>query len=506
YTPDTWCQELKVGNIRLDFLSFTCKPHIMVAHHQTTSQNNFSLIMEAKHPQQKLDRHQRRLRQYLTKLNACYGLLTNGHEIRIYQNNHPRLTLLFSCLGEELEDAFPAIYQLISRSSLAKLNELYLSSNDSLEPVNFSPIPTEVALDNQEIIGAIAPPLEEAKPDDQSPTLSNQPAEVIDQENSVCWNENTVIDQSPDNIINQLNQIDSCQPLPEKIMKTIAIYHHKGGVGKTTTAINLAAGLANLGKKVLLIDIDAQANSTFAVGLIKFQFEEEDYLRDNNVYHLLESSELNFIEDVVRKSCQFNIPEIDVIPSHITIIEKQQTLVNFANSRFRLINKLEKVADQYDVTIIDTPPSLDLYAEVALTAADYLLIPSDLKPFSNQGLTSVKNFIKQTDETRLGLGRSPIQILGVLPSKISTNPMFVKHTFSKQKAVIPDHYHLPLMDTIIYDRSAVSQCLNQSLEEGDRIIPQPESIFSYAEKTPSANVAAEEFENLAQEILSKIGL
>jgi cellulose biosynthesis protein BcsQ len=483
----------------------------MVAPAQTNSQNNFSLIMEAKHPRQKLDRHKRRLHQYLIKLNAYYGLLTNGHEIRIYQNNYPKLTLIFSCLGEELEETFPEIYQLISRKSLAKLSNLDLS-NDPLELENLSPIPptAEVELDNQaivgRIVGAIAPPADNLA--EANLFLNNQPVTTIDQENSVCLNENilenTIIDQSPQNVIT--NQIDPVVPLPEKIMKTIAIYHHKGGVGKTTTAINLAAGLANLGKKVLLIDIDAQANSTFAVGLIKFQFEEEDYLRDNNVYHLLESSEFNFIGDIVRKSCQFNLPEIDVIPSHITIIEKQQSLVKFAPSRFRLIQKLERVADQYDFTIIDTPPSLDLYAEVALTAADYLLIPSDLKPFSNQGLASVKNFIKQTDETRLGLGRSPVQILGVLPSKISTNPMFIKHTFPKQKAVIPDHYHLPLMDTIIYDRSAVSQCLNQSTEEGDRIIPQPESIFSYAEKNPSANVAAEEFENLAQEIFSKIGL
>ena len=74
-------------------------------------------------------------------------------------------------------------------------------------------------------------------------------------------------------------------------MKTIAIYHNKGGVGKTTVAVNLAAALSKKGKKVLLIDLDSQANTTFATGLIKFQFDEDDDLRDSNIYHLLESSD-----------------------------------------------------------------------------------------------------------------------------------------------------------------------------------------------------------------------
>ncbi|MBE9209264.1 AAA family ATPase [Nostoc sp. LEGE 06077] len=291
----------------------------------------------------------------------------------------------------------------------------------------------------------------------------------------------------------------------KNVMKTIAIYHHKGGVGKTTVAINLAAALSKKGKRVLLIDIDAQANSTFATGLVKFQFEEDDDIRDSNVYHLLEKSEFNFIPDIVRQSKFFNNPEIDVIPSHINLVALQSNLVKFGASRSRLARKLEKVKTDYDIVIIDTPPSLDLYAEAALTAADYLIIPSDLKPFSNQGLSSVKNFVKQEiNENKEGLGKPPLTILGVLPSKISTNAQYLKYNFSKHKSVITERYHLPLMDSVISERTALSACINKTIPLGNMDIPDPKSILDFATNDPSANVSAAEFESLAIEVLTKM--
>jgi cellulose biosynthesis protein BcsQ len=290
-------------------------------------------------------------------------------------------------------------------------------------------------------------------------------------------------------------------------MKTIAIYHHKGGVGKTTIAVNLAAGLRKKGKKVLLIDIDAQANTTFATGLVKFQFEEDDDLKDRNVYHLLEKTDNNFIPDIIRKSKFFNDPEIDVIPSHITLVSLQSNLVKYGASRSRLARKLDKVKDQYDVVIIDTPPSLDLYAEAALTAADYLIIPSDLKPFSNQGLPSVQNFIKQEiNENKEGLGKPPLIIMGVLPSKISTNVQYLKHNFLKQKSLINDRYKLPLMDSIISERTALSTCINRTILVGDLEIPDPKSILDFAKFESSANLAAAEFESLVMEVMKKMEL
>ncbi len=294
---------------------------------------------------------------------------------------------------------------------------------------------------------------------------------------------------------------------PVLTMKTIAIYHNKGGVGKTTVSTNLAAALSKRGFRVLLIDIDAQANSTFATGLVKFQFEEEDDLRDRNVCHLISSADTNFIHEIVRESQYFSDPEIAVIPAHINLIDKQGELTTIIASRTRLAEKLKRVENNYDLVIIDTPPSRDIYAEVALITADYLIIPSDLKPFANQGLPTVKNFIKSINESRSTFGKQPIELLGVLASKISTNARFIEYTFPKQREVINNRYEMPLMESVIYDRTALSESFNKIVVVGDIEYPDPKSIFKYADEVKStAQVSAMEFEVLAQEVLTKIGL
>jgi chromosome partitioning protein len=347
-------------------------------------------------------------------------------------------------------------------------------------------------------------------------------AQEIDAVDLVFWCDGKDIDRRFEEIENLIGrkqlQAQLLIPQPESIspiispspqvssMKTIAVYHNKGGVGKTTISTNLAAAFSTKGYRVLLIDIDAQANSTFATGLVKFQFDEEDDLRDRNVCDLLTSGDTNFIDDIVRKSQYFNDPEIDVIPAHINLIDKQGDLTTMMTSRTRLMAKLKRVENNYDLVIIDTPPSRDIYAEVALITADYLIIPSDLKPFANQGLPTVKEFLKGIDESRSTFGKQPIQVLGVLASKISTNARFIQYTFPKQRAVINTRYEMSLMDSVIYDRTALSESFNKTIVTGELESPDPKSIFKYADSNSNAQTSAMEFDILADEILTKIGL
>lgn len=425
YKPNDWYQEVALGKIRLDFLAFAAQ----VLPFTLDESSPLSLVIEAKSPRRSLDKHVRQLHQYLIKLYAKYGVLTNGKEFRIYERLDTNIQLVFWCPGDQIEHRIEEIKRFIGRDMLRERQKR--------------------------------------------------------------------------TSIHSLKEIDKVNK-ERKHMKTIAIYHNKGGVGKTTVSVNLAAALRNRGYSVLLVDLDSQANSTFATGLVKFQFEEDDNLRDNNVYHVLESGEFNNVSDVARKSDFFNSLELDIIPSHISLIEGQFKLNQIKASQTRLISKLDKEKHKYDFVIIDTPPSRDIYAQVAIITADSLIIPSDLKPFANQGLDSVKSFIKEINEFRRVMRREPIKILGVLPSKISTNSRSRQSTFPRQRDTIKERYELPVMNTIIFERAALSHCVNQTIPQGDIDIPNPKSIFEFAEGNPSADQSAQEFETLASEVLKKM--
>jgi len=283
-------------------------------------------------------------------------------------------------------------------------------------------------------------------------------------------------------------------------MKIIAIYHNKGGVGKTTTVVNLAATFSKLGKKVLIIDLDSQANTTFATGLVNFGDEDKDNLKDNYIYHLLKSRKAFSISDVARTSSFCSHP-IDVIPSHILLMKHEKELNEYKYVQGILVKKLQEVKEKYDIVLIDTPPSLNLYAGLALITADYVLIPSDLKAFANEGLDNVHEFIEENNEFRDMTNRPPIEVLGVLPNKISTNAKFIKGTLQKRIALVKQRYKFEIMDSIIFEREDIPKSTEQTLEIAGVEVAAPRSVV---EKSNSKS--ANEFQELAQEIMQKIGL
>jgi cellulose biosynthesis protein BcsQ len=324
----------------------------------------------------------------------------------------------------------------------------------------------------------------------------------IDKIKDLIGRENLKEEQSVDKPEVQITENNlNLETKRQKSMKIIAVYHNKGGVGKTTTVVNLAAAIRKKGKTVLVIDFDSQANTTFATGLVKFDDEEFDDIKDSNLLQVLQSEELYPISEVARKS-NFCNPEIDVVPGHINLMRNETELNILEGIKLILIEKLEYVKDKYDIVLIDTPPSLNLYAEIALISSDYLIIPSDLKPFANLGLTNVKEFIKGINTSRKQIRKPPIEILGVLACKISTNNQFVKHTLPKRLEAIPKRYNLKVMDTVIYDRDDLAKCAEKSLIIGDMEIADPMSVLDFKPDS----IAAQEFELLATEVLQKIGL
>ena len=160
--------------------------------------------------------------------------------------------------------------------------------------------------------------------------------------------------------------------------KIIAVSNQKGGVGKTTTSINLAAGLGYLGNKVLLVDFDPQGNATQGVGAEV----GEDKL---SVYNLI--MEDYKVEDIRKK---LTSPPIDIVPASIALAGADLQMVKFEVGKEELLkNKLELIKDEYDFIIIDCPPSLGLLNTNALTAADSVIIPVQCEYYALEGLTQL---------------------------------------------------------------------------------------------------------------------
>jgi chromosome partitioning protein len=253
--------------------------------------------------------------------------------------------------------------------------------------------------------------------------------------------------------------------------KIIALANQKGGVGKTTSSINLAASLAVLEFKTLLVDADPQANSTSGIG-----FDPRNI--KNSIYECI----INQIDphDAIQKT---DTPNLDLLPAHIDLVGAEIEMINLTDREYKMKAVLNTIKNEYDFIIIDCSPSLGLITINALTAADSVIIPVQCEYFALEGLGKLLNTIKIV-QSRLNTN---LQIEGILLTMYDVRLRLSNQVVEEVRS----HFEDMVFDTIIQRNTRLSEAPSFGI-----------SVIMH----DATSKGAINYLNLAREILRKNGL
>ena len=351
YGKEDWEAQAKSGYGRVDFLVKAKKLRAPTRHF---------LIIEVKRPRHNLAKSQWQLNRYLRSSGSVFGLLTNGSQFHVFYNFSGKVELLEVFERHQLVQSHTNFTRLLCQKTCVAVMELF---NDQQFKVH------------RVVVDAIAHQLE--KPEIRKILSLNNP----DRSNRIERSEKSMI---------------------------ITVFNNKGGVGKTTLTINLASALAKMGKKVLLIDIDAQANLTTGLGTDPLFDIEREGRKD--ITHLLTEARTSIDDVKIRKS--WGDITLDFVPSHIRLSDMEATLIQTVDVDRVLVKKLRKYKEIYDFIFIDPPPSFGKVNTISLMAAAGVLVPLQLSPYPIRALEYVMNRAFAIDDIR----EDPLHVLGVAVS------------------------------------------------------------------------------------------
>lgn len=370
YSDQDWQEQFIIGKVKLDFLVHPKEAALPYPRY---------LVIEAKAASKKISGSGWQISGYMRKAGAVMGLLTNGYQFRLLYHYEGKIEPVVEYSQAQLIEEFNRFYKLLCKETCLKVIDALYKKHQQFQ-IQFGTVISK-AFANQAMLGLF----KKKNPPSPGEDINQVEASLVEPESTT-----------------------PVQKSKEGKSMIITVFNNKGGVGKTTMTINLAAALNQLGKRVLLIDIDAQANLTTGLGIDPLDDIELQGKKD--ITHLLTEPKTKLEDTIVRKRWKAIDIELDIVPSHIRLSQMENQLMQTVDSDRLLTKKLKNHG--YDFVFIDPPPSFGKVNRISLMASSGILVPTQLSPYPVRALEYVLEQAYQLKEYR----EDNLPILGIAVS------------------------------------------------------------------------------------------